>query len=468
MNLNDSNYLVSVKPLLIKLLKRLNSQFAYASILAQDSVGIRIGVSRSGIRVNEDTLHTKRGFVVRVHNEKALAEYSFDEISENLLDNIVSSIQKAAQNAEGNDPIPKDDPLTKSYSSSFTVDPDELGVTGIVDRMTDIRTLCLNSESKLLDAMCSCSWQKQHKLFLSEHRDLCQNILWFNASLVTLASDGNDMKDYYVPFSGLCGAELLDRIDEASIKSAADVCVELLSAGQIVPGEYECICDPETTGMIVHEAFGHGVEMDMFVKDRALARSYIGKKVASPLVTMHDGAMAAEESGTFLFDDEGCEAQDNIIIKNGILIKGYADSVSAGRLHVEPTGNGRRESFERKAYTRMTNTFFEGGHDSVDDMIASIKYGFLLENPSSGMEDPKNWGIQCMVNIAREIKDGHLTGKVFTPIIMTGYVPDLLNSISMLSETVVLGGGGYCGKGYKEFVKVSDGGPYIKARVRLG
>ena len=101
-------------------------------------------------------------------------------------------------------------------------------------------------------------------------------------------------------------------------------------------------------------------------------------------------------------------------------------------------------------------------------MIASISYGMLLENATSGMEDPKNWGIQCMVNIAREIKDGQLTGRIFSPVVLTGYVPDLLCSISMMSPTVELGGGGACGKGYKEWVKVSDGGPYIKAKIRLG
>lgn len=101
-------------------------------------------------------------------------------------------------------------------------------------------------------------------------------------------------------------------------------------------------------------------------------------------------------------------------------------------------------------------------------MIASISYGFLLQNASSGMEDPKNWGIQCMVDVAREIKDGKLTGKIFSPIVLTGYVPDLLKSISMISDTVELGGSGFCGKGYKEWVKVSDGGSYIKAKIRLG
>ena len=137
-------------------------------------------------------------------------------------------------------------------------------------------------------------------------------------------------------------------------------------------------------------------------------------------------------------------------------------------LGTEPTGNGRRESYKRKAYTRMTNTYFEAGNDKLEDMIASVKDGYLLECPSSGMEDPKNWGIQCMVNIAREIKDGKLTGKICSPIVLTGYVPDLLKSISAVSDEAFYNGAGYCGKGYKEWVKVSDGGPYIKAQIRLG
>jgi len=157
-----------------------------------------------------------------------------------------------------------------------------------------------------------------------------------------------------------------------------------------------------------------------------------------------------------------------VVIEKGILKAGISDALSAMHLGTEPTGNGRRESYERKAYTRMTNTYFEGGNDRLEDMIASISYGMLLENATSGMEDPKNWGIQCMVNIAREIKDGKLTGRIFSPVVLTGYVPDLLKSISMMSETVELGGGGACGKGYKEWVKVSDGGPYIKAKIRLG
>ena len=84
------------------------------------------------------------------------------------------------------------------------------------------------------------------------------------------------------------------------------------------------------------------------------------------------------------------------------------------------------------------------------------------------MEDPKNWGIQCIVTKAKEIKNGKFTGKIYSPIIITGYVPDVLKSITMISRDLDMDGAGICGKGYKEYVKVSSGGPYIKAKVRLG
>ena len=116
----------------------------------------------------------------------------------------------------------------------------------------------------------------------------------------------------------------------------------------------------------------------------------------------------------------------------------------------------------------MTNTYFQEGSNSLDEMIASVKYGFLIDGMNSGMEDPKHWGIQCVMSRAKEIKDGKLTGRMFTPVVLTGYVPDLLSSISMLGTEKKLDGNGHCGKGYKEWVVVSDGGPYLKTKVRLG
>ena len=216
--------------------------------------------------------------------------------------------------------------------------------------------------------------------------------------------------------------------------------------------------------MIAHEAFGHGVEMDMFVKHRALGEHYIDQRVGSDLVTMHEGALCAENVASYVFDDEGIRAGDTTEIDHGILKTGICDALSALRLGIAPTGNGKRQNFEHKVYTRMTNTLFDKGNDTLENMIASIEHGYLLEGMQSGMEDPKHWGIQCIISLGREIRNGKLTGKVVAPIIMTGYVPDILGNITMASNQQEVFGNGFCGKGHKEIVKVADGGPYLKTK----
>lgn len=464
-----------VKPALKNLVSELRKKYAYASVLAVQDDSRAWRINRAGKRINNVGLGGS-GYVVRVFDQIGCAEYSFNEFSEEKIPEIVKTIDEriARQTANVPDgikplptPIPSDEPATLKKVSGYAIDPRELGDEKILERLDAIRNKTLSVDG-VLDAMVNVSYRKFRKLFISENRDLDQTVMWTNGAIVALALRGEEVKDAYKGFSQLGGAEILDRMEEFATE-VANKAIELLSSEQMIPGEYDCICDPDTTGMIVHEAFGHGVEMDMFVKDRALAASFIDERVASDLVTMHDGN-AVDDSATMWFDDEGTLTSDTVVINGGILKKGMCDALSAARLGVKPTGNGRRESYERKVYTRMTNTYFEGAAQNVtlDEMIASIKYGFLLESPSSGMEDPKNWGIQCMVTTAREIKDGKLTGKIFSPIVLTGYVPDLLKSVSMMSGQLVTCGSGYCGKGYKEWVKVSDGGPYMKARIRLG
>ena len=116
----------------------------------------------------------------------------------------------------------------------------------------------------------------------------------------------------------------------------------------------------------------------------------------------------------------------------------------------------------------MTNTFFSAGKDKLEDMIASIKHGYMLFETNNGMEDPKNWQIQCTAEYGIEIVDGKLTDNYVSPVVISGSVPDLLKSSSMISDNFKVIGSGHCGTGDKEWVRVADGGPNLKARVKLG
>ncbi|MCB6981726.1 metallopeptidase TldD-related protein, partial [Bacteroides uniformis] len=75
--------------------------------------------------------------------------------------------------------------------------------------------------------------------------------------------------------------------------------------------------------------------------------------------------------GSVNFDDEGAEGQKTYLIKDGVLTSYLHDRISAKHYGVEPTGNGRRESFRNMPIPRMRATYMEAGNVSESDIISS-------------------------------------------------------------------------------------------------
>ncbi len=477
MKVQLSEHIKNTEPLVKALVKTLSESFDGVSVLVTDCQGKKLAVGYSGTSVDDGML-AERGFVARVYNGTGYSEHSFNELTKDNIDTVADRISvtakddlavaKAAGLAVSTFPKPSKQNKTETFEADVAVLPASVTTAEKIRRMTEIMEDGRAYNDKLVDFKVIYNDLTISKAFYTPDGVSKQAYTFATANALALVAEDGNMQYEYGGVSGNKGVEVLDELKSVTHKIIDDA-VELLSAERVVPGTYEVICDPQVTGLIAHEAFGHGVEMDMFVKERAKGAEYIGKYVGSEILNMHDGAASASNVASFLFDDEGTFGTDTKIIENGVLKAGISDLLSAVRLGTPPTGNGRRESFERKAYARMTNTFFAPGEDSLSDMIASIKHGYLLENYKSGMEDPKNWGIQCMISKGREIVDGKFTGKVVAPVLMTGYVPDVLKSITAVSnDELYLSGSGHCGKGYKEWMKTSIGGTYIKLTGRLG
>ena len=463
-----SAYLNSRREACRALVARLNESFKYVAILGTDVKSKSVRVNRNTSDISEGA-GSECGFVVKMHNGKAFFEYSIDDIKGDvsaLADKIVASlkIDESLTDAQISVKIPDDEPLTKSFFREC--DFESYTDTELLAKATAIRDKILSKSEKVANAIAGVSFFTVSKLFITKNRELDQFYSWANVTAMALYRDNGKMvMGRKGGYSNLLKEAFLDM--DAQVDAIVPLCEKLVNAKPVTPGIYDCITDPSITGLIAHEAFGHGVEMDQFVKDRALAKHYVGKYVASPICNMHDGAAAAFSTASYFFDDDGVLAQDTQIIKDGILVAGISDLVSATELGTKPTGNGRRQSYKRKAYSRMTNTFFSPGKDKLEDMIASIKHGYMLFDTNNGMEDPKNWQIQCTAEYGIEIIDGKLTDNYVTPVVMSGSVPELLKSISMVSDDFKIIGAGSCGKGYKEWVRVSDGGPALKVRVKL-
>jgi TldD protein len=474
-----STYLAKIRKPLQRLVQILSGDFPYVSILSTDSVGMRYAVRKRAIEVGQSNW-CERGSVIRVYDGRGYSEYSFNGFegdSGQGIESLASEIrqrfqrERTAVNELPFDrprlPVITEQPLSGTWQGEVGVLPERVNAEQITGRLVRLKDRAVDQSSYLVDIHVRFEHMRVSKLFVSAKRDLEQSYSWAQGYLIPVVRKEEILRQMFASYSGLKGIELIDEM-EAGLPETVKIAEQLLDAERIEPGEYEVILSPDVAGLLAHESFGHGVETDMFIKGRARAAEYLGKPVASPIVNLRDGARAAEQTGSFWFDDEGVLGTDTLVIDKGIFKTGISDLLSALRLGIPPTGNGKRESFERKAYARMTNTFFTSGTNRLQQMIASVENGYLLEKFMSGMEDPKNWGIQGQILYAREIRKGTLTGRIVSPVFMFGYVPQVLKSVSMLSEKVQHSGSGMCGKGHKEYVKNSSGGPYIKTVMRLG
>lgn len=227
------------------------------------------------------------------------------------------------------------------------------------------------------------------------------------------------------------------------------------------------VLDGMMAGMLSHEAVGHTVEADL-VKGGSVAGPYLGKQVASELVTLvdyaHHDSFGNETPLSVYLDDEGTEAEDAVIIKDGMLT-GYMHSRETAQLYgVKPTGNARGWSFSDEPIIRMRNTSIVPGKSKVEDMIASVEDGYYLVNSTNGQADLTG---EFMFGVSEgyEIKNGKI-GRALLDTTVTGIAFEMLKTVDMVGDKVTWSSSGFCGK--KQPMPVGMGGPALRCKLTIG
>jgi len=214
-------------------------------------------------------------------------------------------------------------------------------------------------------------------------------------------------------------------------------------------------------GILLHEAVGHGLEGDFNRKGLSAFSGKVGQRVASSLCTIVDDATIADRRGSLSIDDEGTAGQNTVLIENGIL-RGYMqDKLNARLMGVEPTGNGRRESFAHIPMPRMTNTYMLAGAHERDEIIASVDKGLYAPNFGGGQVDITSGKFVFSASEAYLIEKGKITRPV-KGAMLVGDGPEALHEISMVGNDLELDTGvGTCGK-EGQSVPVGVGQPTLK------
>ena len=144
------------------------------------------------------------------------------------------------------------------------------------------------------------------------------------------------------------------------------------------------------SGILLHEAIGHGLEGDFNRKKSSAFAGLMGQQIAAKGVTVLDDGTIPDRRGSITVDDEGTPSGKNTLIEDGVLVGYMQDRQNARLMGVKPTGNGRRQSYAHAPMPRMTNTYMLGGEAEPGDIVADVKDGIYAIGFGGGKVDITN------------------------------------------------------------------------------
>jgi TldD protein len=244
-------------------------------------------------------------------------------------------------------------------------------------------------------------------------------------------------------------------------QQAARQAIVMLDAEEAPAGQMEVVLAPGDSGILLHEAVGHGLEADFNRKGTSNYTGKVGETVASDLCTVVDDATLLQSRGTINVDDEGNEPRSSVLIEKGKLVGYMHDRLSARHFGLRPSGNGRRESFACAPMPRMTNTILLAGPHDPEEILKSVKRGVYAKSFGGGQVDIANGDFVFALTESYLVEDGKITAPL-KGVNLIGNGPEVLRRVTMLGDDVAVSDGIWtCGKDGQS-VPVGVGCPTIK------
>ncbi len=416
-------------------------------------------------RIRSAGFDTTQGFGLRaVLGEEAGFAHA-GEISEAALKRAAATVSAVRAGRSGESAEPP-----RTSNSRLYTDVNPLGADGFEVRtgvLAEIDAYARGRDARVVQVMASFAgeWQaiqimRADGVRLADIRPLVR----LNVSVV-VEKDGRRETGSY----GTGGRHSYERLIVAETwKGAVDEALRQalvnLDSRPAPAGEMPVVLGPGWPGILLHEAIGHGLEGDFNRKKTSAFSGLLGKRIASPGVTVVDDGTLVDRRGSLTVDDEGTPTSRTTLIEDGILMGYLQDRQNARLMGVRPTGNGRRQSYAHAPMPRMTNTVMLSGEANPDDVIKSVKNGLYAVNFGGGQVDITSGKFVFSASEAYLIEDGKVTAPVKGATLI-GNGPDALTRIEMIGNDSALDPGiGTCGKG-GQGVPVGVGQPTLKLRA---
>ena len=318
------------------------------------------------------------------------------------------------------------------------------------------------AEPRTLKVIALLSWSVDEILMYNSLGQLtCDCRPLGSVTLTGIFSDGKRTEQRNASRSWRCGCEMLDDTLIATLsRELVDGLDDSFAARRPKGGKMPVVMAAGASGILLHEAMGHAFEADFNRKGQSVFCDKMGKRVAAPGINIIDDGTIPGNRGSIRYDDEGVPSQKTYMVKDGILNSYLHDRISASFFGVEPTGNGRRESFRYNPIPRMRCTYMESGNDgTLQDLIASVRKGVYVDKFSNGEVRIGEGDFTFYVSRGYLIENGRLTQPV-KDINIIGNGPRALADITAVAGDARIDDGTWtCGK--EQSVAVSCGIPSV-------
>ncbi len=393
------------------------------------------------------SFNTSQGFGLRAVCDEVTGYSHASELNENAIKRAAKTVKSIYSGQSGTL-----SPPPTGTNSQLYVDDNPLSLIDFetkVKLLTDIDAYARAKDVRIaqVSASLSGSWQAIQVLRPDGFRAAdIRPLVRLNVTVMVAQGDRLESGSYGAGGRVDYGEYLKQETWKETVDKALQLALINLESVPAPAGEMEVVLGSGWPGILLHEAIGHGLEGDFNRKKTSAFSGLLGERVAAPGVTVIDDGTISDRRGSLTIDDEGTPTQKTVLIEDGIL-KGYMqDRMNARLMGVQPTGNGRRQSYAHAPIPRMTNTYMPAGQHDPEEIIQSMGNGLYATNFGGGQVDITSGKFVFTCTEAYIVENGKI-GAPVKGATLIGNGPDVLTRVSMIGNDFALDPGvGTCGK----------------------
>lgn len=324
-------------------------------------------------------------------------------------------------------------------------------------------SLACQIDPRIVDWSSSFGSTRSEQLYLNSNgADIAQQFSFVVPNLSATANQGRETQTRSLggQYNGFCRQGGMEVLQQAGFYGAgqriAAEALALLEAPNCPQGKMDLLLMPEQMMLQIHESIGHPLELDRILGDE---RNFAGTsfvtqdmfghfQYGSPLLNVSYDPESEAQFSSYQWDDDGTLASKTYVIRNGVLQRPLGGALSQARAGMDGVANSRAADWNRPTMDRMANLNIEPGSSSLQDMIAAVEYGGLMDtNVSWSIDDSRN-KFQFGCEYGRLIQDGELKGLLKNPN-YRGISECFWRSLTAVGDasTLAVMGTPFCGKG---------------------